>query len=207
MTSTNEPHKRFRLRRLTSFSLRTALIAITILAVWLGLHMNSVRKQRASIETVKRHGGSVHFDYEGTAYVRQKYDDAPTGFAPRRQSTMATWLLNTFGRDHLHSVVSANIGRISRREANSADVFTHLNNLPKLEELWLNGPQLRDEELKHLGQITNLRRLHIRSAHVTEDGLRHLVGLKNLRYLYLKGSQVKDVSWLQERLPNCEIVL
>ncbi len=87
MTDPKRPRRRFRLRRLTSFSLRTALVAMTVLAVGLGFHMKSVRKQRASIAAVLRHGGGVSYDYQ--------QDHVQTGNrAQEAVSTVPAWLLN-----------------------------------------------------------------------------------------------------------------
>lgn len=36
--------------RLTWFSLRGGLFAVTVFAVWFGLHMQSVKRQRAALE-------------------------------------------------------------------------------------------------------------------------------------------------------------
>ena len=96
MTDPQRPRRR--LRRLTRFSLRTALVAMTVLAVGLGLHMNSVRKQRAPIAAVLRHGGGVSYDY-------QQYEVQTGSRAQAAVSPMPAWLLSTFGRDHFHDIV------------------------------------------------------------------------------------------------------
>ncbi|MEX1028317.1 MAG: hypothetical protein WD049_10005 [Candidatus Paceibacterota bacterium] len=298
MSAPNDPRKRFRRRRLTRFSLRTALVVTTVLAVWLGMHMNSVRKQRAAIEAVQRHGGEFAYDYKVT-------DDLL--YAVNGEPAVPVWLLDIFGRDHFHDVVwmatkesddgvgnqsesdelflyvdrfpklkgltlrsseanakwlkyasqreslralevwgsvdlsecgishPANFNKLERLDIVIAQVTgdflhelsgkphlrrlsfmycelagngaKHLQELTQLHEFTTFASGITDEDLIHLAQLTQLRKLSLYERGVTEDGLQHLVSLKNLEQLWLGGCQVKDVSWLQKRLPKCKILL
>src|SRR4051812_4413294 len=45
------------------FNLRTAAIVITALCLWLGIKANAARRQRLTVSSLERAGGSVWFDY------------------------------------------------------------------------------------------------------------------------------------------------
>ena len=46
------------------FSLRTLLVVVTVLGVWLGVQVNPVRKQRNAVAWIQEVGGTVTYDYE-----------------------------------------------------------------------------------------------------------------------------------------------
>lgn len=190
MADTTEPRKRFRLRRLTSFSLRTALIAMTVLAIWLGMHMRSIWQQRAAIEAIQRRGGSVRYAHEGIG----------------RESTVPRWLLEAAGPDHFHSVVSVQIEGTAHRSEHYDEVYRHLTGLPKLKRLWVGDWQLTNRELKYIGQLSSLQSLAIREAYeVTDEGVVHLANLEQLEHLSMTHCQLTDESLRRlRRLPKLE---
>jgi hypothetical protein len=53
-----------RKRRWLQFSLRTLLVAVTLLAVWLGLWTDRARRQRVAVQRVRELGGDIRYDYE-----------------------------------------------------------------------------------------------------------------------------------------------
>jgi hypothetical protein len=57
--SPSMPARRFPLR----FSLRTTLLATTLLCVWLGWHWQATRRQQRAVETIRAAGGWVAYDY------------------------------------------------------------------------------------------------------------------------------------------------
>ena len=194
----NNPLQR---RRLTSFSLRTALVAITVFGVWLGLHIRSVKKQQASVEAVQRFGGWAYYDYEiGGDF---KID-------PNPESPVPAWLLKTLGRDHFHDIVYVNMvfdekgGKRRDKTNRSGEVLRHLDGFPNLESLWLCETQATDENLRHVGRLTSLRRLLMGNApEVSDSGVEHLSELNRLEFLHLTNSGVTDASLLVlARLPK-----
>ena len=46
------------------FSLRTLLLLIAVLCVWLGIQVNAARRQREAVAAIQSAGGSVVYDYE-----------------------------------------------------------------------------------------------------------------------------------------------
>lgn len=184
MTGTRTLRKFSRLRVLTRFSLRTALLAMTVLAAWLALHMQSVRRQRAGIEAAESLGAWIGYDY------RWNHTESP----------VPQWLLEPLGRNHFHSVVHLSMnGRTGPRanidEGRRLHAFERLENLAELERLWIDDPRLSDKELACMGQLTSLRELVIRNASaVTDQGVAHLANLQQLEHLVLSECPLTDES-------------
>lgn len=65
-------------RRLFRFSLRTLLVFVTIVAVWLGVEVNRGRRQQAAIATIREMGGSIQYSIDPVGYTREDIKtDAP----------------------------------------------------------------------------------------------------------------------------------
>ncbi len=84
-------------RRWLRFSLRTFLIVLTILCVWLGWYLHRVEQQRAAVRWVRENGGAVRYDYEF---------DSDDKFIDASQPPVPKWLVDMLGVDYFVSVVS-----------------------------------------------------------------------------------------------------
>ena len=51
-------------RRWFRFGLRTLLIFLTVLCVWLGFQVNAARRQHAAVQAILQAGGTVAYDYQ-----------------------------------------------------------------------------------------------------------------------------------------------
>lgn len=192
VVATHIPSKPLRSRRLTRFSLRTVLVAITLLAVWLSFHCRSAKRQQASAEAVQRHGGWVYYDYEV---------GPDSKFVPNPQSPVPEWLLKSLGHHHFHDIVYVNMvyddngGKRLDNLNQSSEILVQLEGLPDLESLLLHDAQATDEGLKHVGKLTSLRRLFMWDAGaITDEGVAHLSELKKLEYLHLSNAKISDES-------------
>jgi hypothetical protein len=172
------------LRSLLRFRLRTLLLAVLVISVAMGIYVNRVRRQQASIAAIKRLGGATYYDY-----ARKLGDDAGQCWAP-------AWLRRTLGDDYFHSVVEVNIDFSVRGPANrrlTDEALAHLKGLPRLERLLLGPSQASDDGLADVGKLRHLRSIIvIDGRHVTDAGVAHLAGCKNLERLCLSDSQVGD---------------
>lgn len=199
---------------------------MTVLAAWLGLHMRSVWKQRAAIEAVQRHGGWVTFDYEATGLPVPAWLSKSLGhdhFHSVASLEMITRIPPEANYEEVIRHLSGfpKLKRLSLSEPQLSDSeLNYVGQLTTLRELRLVQPYIftgqdgkygsssvTDDGLTHLKRLTQLRTLTLANLDVTEDGLRHLTDLKKLEHLELRRSKVKDASWLQERLPDCKIIL
>ena len=53
-------------RRWFQFSLRTLMVLVTVLCVWLGLVSERARKQREAVAAIEALGGWVWYDYQNS---------------------------------------------------------------------------------------------------------------------------------------------
>lgn len=62
-------------RRRLQFSLRTFLIILTVLAVWLGNAVNRAREQREVVKAIEALGGTVQYNWQTHYTIRLKLDE------------------------------------------------------------------------------------------------------------------------------------
>ena len=190
---------RMRLRRLSSFSLRTGMLAVTVLGVWLGLHYRSVSQQRDLAEAVRRYGGDVLYDYE--------IDADGTSPNVQRDAPVAPWLLNRLGRDHFHHLAGVNLAMSQETwtaGGSPALILPRLRELPRLKMLVIGPQPVTDDDLRHVGELTELRFFCAEDGReVTDQGVQHLRNLRELRALALPMSNLTDQSLsVLSRLPK-----
>src|SRR4051812_45101623 len=51
-------------RRWLRFTLRTLLVAVTLVGIWLAVTVNAARRQASAVAMILRSGGKVIFDYQ-----------------------------------------------------------------------------------------------------------------------------------------------
>jgi len=193
-------------RRWLRFSLRTFLLVLTALCIWLGVKVNQARRQKEAVEALRSVGAYVH-------YAHQRSATHPEGFDSRIELDVPRWLRDLAGDDFFQTAVSLRI----QRSVTDADLV-HLAGLPYIEQLELtHSVDVTDEGLAHLprpDRLTVFRTYHtsvgdefvkrLAGAHrlttlaldgrrVTDEGLRALRGLTQLRRLSLTGTAVSDV--------------
>jgi hypothetical protein len=163
-------------RRMLRYSLRTLLVAMTMLCVVLGLWVNGAERQRRAVAAIQAAGGYVFYDYE-------RPDAAPiVGQLPGPD-----WLCERLGVDYFADVTYAYLSRRATDET-----VAHLRSLTSLEELLLYGTPVSDVGLAHLSGLSRLEHLSLFGTQVTDVGVANLSGLTNLERLSLFGTQVTD---------------
>src|SRR5262245_15562709 len=85
------------------FNLRTLLLAMTALGVWMGWYVTAARRQAEAVAEVRRLGGWVLYDFEFDPTVRG------TSRIPNAQSRVPQWLVDRAGLDMFHSVAHVNM--------------------------------------------------------------------------------------------------
>ena len=175
-----KPHRRW-----FQFSLRSLLIAVTLVAgllvAWRA-YVEPYRRQREVMKLIEELGG--------------EYNTEPGG---------PSWLRGIFGDDNFQNIIE-----ISLRSTDVSDAdLTHLKGLANLRTLSLSLTSVGDAGLAHLKGLTNLKKLVLCGTRVSDVGLSHLKALTNLQELWLGGAQVSDVGakQLQKALPNCQIYM
>ncbi len=184
-----------KLRKHFRFSLRTFLIVTTLLGVWLGIHSHRTLRQRDAVAGIREFGGWVYYDFHYPSVVAK-----PGLVVVDAEPSTPGWLIDLFGVDCFHEVVSVNLysgERNKQPELNSRysdDAMEHLADLPKLESLVVGTRQASPESMVHLSELTNLRYVAFSEAHIGDEGAAHLKKLDELRELYLLDARLTDES-------------
>ncbi len=165
-------------RRWFQFSLRTLLLLVALLALWLGWHAVQVRRQREAVLTIEELGGHVLYDYE--------WPRGSSNTPPNEPS----WLARLVGVDQVHDVASVSLAH--NKEVTDADL-RQLSDLKDLRDLNLGWTEVSDEGLAHLKRLRGLEHLYLEScSHVTDSGIAHLAGLTNLKELTVSGTRMSN---------------
>jgi Leucine-rich repeat (LRR) protein len=174
--------RRHRLR----LSLRTFFVLVTIVCLLLGLKILPAVRQREAVETIRKAGGGLAYDYQ---HVRGSMRlNAPSGEPPG-----PPWLRKLIGID-----LFANVVRVDCQDTAFEDIDA-IENLPQLEHLNLNATLVRD-----LSPLANLTRLHTLECRDTDIVTISPLGeLVELQFLQLNGTRIRDLTPLS-RLTNLE---
>jgi hypothetical protein len=181
-------------RRWLQFSLRTFLVLLTVFGVWLGLHVRSARKQKESVEAIRRFGGWYYYDFQKYDLKTGKVDLQARPWAP-------AWLLAYLGEDFFHDVVMVNMvynddtGKRLDNNRVTDEVLPYLEGVPDLTGLFLHEGQASDAGMKYVGGLKDLQVLMMwDAAKLTDAGVSHLGGLSSLRSLHISESPIGDES-------------
>src|SRR5262245_40370721 len=86
-------------RRFLRVSLRSFLLALTILCVWLGIQVSHAHKQRAAVAAIRNLGGSVSYDYQKVAGGK------PNQFESDPKPPGPDWLRSITGPEYFQDVI------------------------------------------------------------------------------------------------------
>ena len=170
-------------RRWFQFSIRSMMLAITLLCVWLGVISHRANRQKRAVEAIRSKGGSVEYDYESRKYGGRNF--------PRRGSPSPpgpVWLQNLVGLDYFATVVVAGVGH----DAADDDSVAVLVNLPELRCVSLVGAGVTQGGLARLKELPNLVSLDLENSSATSAGWEPLERLTQLEELTLSGDNVTD---------------
>ena len=204
-------------RRWFQFSLRTLLIAMTVLCIgpggYVAFEQGKAREKQGAVAAIEKLGGYVFYDEKAPArsgLTRLILGDDSFGnvngvdFNPlkteNRQITGADLRhLKSFPR--LNHLVLKNCRQIT--DAGLAE----LSGLANLQYLYLNDTPITDAGLVHLARLSSLEELSLTHTQVTGPGLAHLSGLTKLDFLYLYSTGISPagIDELQKALPKCRI--
>lgn len=186
------PRQRWNLRWLR-FSLRSLLLVVTIVAIFLSMRVNQAEKQRKAIVAVKQLGGWVHYGFE--------FRDGDGMYQAGSRSWVPQWILDRTGVDLFHNVVEVNMvynnegpKRLNNYET-SDQVSHHLTSFHRLKRLLLNDTQASDSLLRVVGRLKYLEEIYMwNAATVTDRGAAFLRYPPKLRSIHLSHSQITDES-------------
>jgi len=170
------------------FSLRTLLVLITLLGIWLGLQGKRARDQKEAIQSIlapdKNNDVAVYYDYQ--------LDDAGQYLAAAVPPG-PEWLRQLIGD---HFFISADSISFYGPDV-SASQLEPLKRLPGLKSLTFSSTSFSDEGFAHLKDLGTLRSLVIDDSTITDGGLSHLVRLSRLQELRLFSNEITDAGLLR----------
>jgi hypothetical protein len=157
-------------RRFVQFSLRGALLAITVIALGLvawRIYMQPYRDQQNLMHRIEALGGRYTTETGGPA-----------------------WLRKLLGDGHFQEITLADVAN-----ANPADYLEAIIHLPRLETLVVGGEEFTDAELARLARLKSLRAVVLDSTDVTDEAI---AALRNdLPDLIVHRSQRRDIAALE----------
>ena len=174
------------------FSVRTLLIAITILTVVVALWCAAAIRQQRVIVALRKAGGSVAFDEEARslAWLDGFANDDFLG------SVQVVWVDELSSEDlQLLSTLQV-LGQLETLSASEcefpANAFVPLEGKKSLQSLYLYDTNVNDADLASLATLPNLRQLGLSRTAITDAGIATLVGLPSLTYLSLNETRLTD---------------
>ena len=176
-------------RRWLQMSLRTLLILVTLLSVWLGVVVHRGERQRRAVAAIKQIGSVI---YE---------NDTVDALLNVNQSA-SYWWLRWLPRDYFDNVYNVDLSESKVTDSS----MVHLKVLTRVEVLNLSGATgVTDAGLAHIQDLSRLNWLILTDTPITDAGLVHIQGLTWLDSLYLDGTQVTDAGLRQlQRLTSLQ---
>jgi hypothetical protein len=197
------------------FRMRTLLVVVALVGVWLGWHVNRAERQRRAVDAIRSLGGEIRYsfdmdpDSEGaiTRRLRELFGDHHFGrasyvYSPPEATRRgaAEHLPDLYGLNDL--TIQVLLGDDLQRH------LPHIAQLPRLRYLNLESTLLNDEGLAMLAGMTTLEHLDIGyNLPITDAGLPHLYGLKRLKQLRAFRTSASDAAMrdLEAALPECKV--
>jgi hypothetical protein len=190
------------------FSIRTLLVAITVIACGLGWVMYERGKMAEAFAVVQRHGGSLNIDIGGDLQASPEKDALLES-----RPAILRWVFgdvwpsdigqihfsdeSDFADEDLAMLVRFRKVKIVTLQKTkvTGPGLVHLHELPDLRILGLNGTPLTDEGLQNLNGLP-ISFLDMAGTKITDAGLAQLKNLPKLSTLHLDGTQISNAGLL-----------
>ncbi|MFZ5831465.1 MAG: hypothetical protein ACOY3P_15380 [Planctomycetota bacterium] len=172
-------------RRWLQYSLRTLLIVMTLLAVWLAFYTSRARRQARAAKALEEAGAEVLY------FNRFQHSANAARFT---KPVAPDWLRDLLSVDFVDSVrtvvLTGNHPNVPRSEPVSDAHLAHLKDLPEVEALILvsRSGSVTNAGLAHVAKLSQLKELMLANPSITDEGIGQLGALHELRFLQLATS-------------------
>ncbi len=200
-SNTQTTKARIQPRRFLQFSLRTVLVAMTVLALWLGMWLDRGRREKAAVEALSQKGYvGIMYDYQVDPSGKWVTNPSPPGSDWARD-----WIgehcftrvvrLSRF-RSDLDDDALAHVAQFRQIRSLRNDVM--MVSAAEVHSLWISSANyidsgyVTDTGIAHLKRLARLEALVLVGTTVTNDGLRELTGLQRLKRLKISSPNITD---------------
>ena len=152
-------------RRWFRFSIRTSLLVLTALAIWLAYHVDRVRRQESAIAELQKIGAQVSYDVK---------------------TALPSWVVQRIGEKHFRTVTSVSLAKTPATDEH----VQWLAAFPRLTHLVLNDSGITDSGMRHLRNLKKLTWLELERTGIGDDGVAILHKHDKLVTLRLTGTEV-----------------
>jgi len=171
------------------FNVRTLLLVITVLCVWLGLQVNAARRQRNAVAAILKAGGTVYYDYQivfetSVQWPIKSFDDTKPPPGP-------AWLRRQIGDDYFRTVAAVYFLDIATVDKADLDRLAELRGL---KALLSSGTAIVDKDLTVLASLHELEALVLIHTPVNGSILASLPNPRCLNSLWLIETDVDDAA-------------
>jgi Leucine Rich Repeat (LRR) protein len=174
-------------KRLTRYSLRTAIVFTTLVCIVLGAYVKRAHDEEHATDVVRSWGGTAILDYQWEQMNRSgtaaKAPPTPPCFQKLRQ---------LLGDHYFSSVVAVKIPYHTTAPLNT-NVLCLFHNLRSLD---LSGTHVSDDDLQSLTRLKHIETLLLADTDVTNGAMRWVVDMPRLKRLSLQRTSITDVGLL-----------
>lgn len=164
------------MKRRFQFGLRSLLVLITALGVWLGFTVDAARRQREVVAAIEAVGGAVAYDWE--------VDDDLTKPSGRSEPPGPARLRRLLGDEYFQSVEGVFFAEQLDLDDDQVPPFEQLKTIKYLA---FGSTRVSDRILPRVTSLPRLKFLDITTTLVTDEGLRQVGRIRSLEELWLGG--------------------
>ncbi len=187
------------------FSLRTLLVVMTLICVFLGMVFNYVvlpaERQRAAVQAIAKFQLSPKYRTDPLASpltLTNPFSSplAVYASAPKDEFWLIDKLRSILPRDYFYAVLAVDL---TGCEFQDLDLVV-LKQLPRLRSLGLSDTNVTDAGLENLKDLVDLEELELgrrKRENLSDIGIAHLKNLKKLKSLWIYNSTITDAGMLQ----------
>lgn len=168
--------------RVVRITLRTLMVLVTALGLWLGWYANRVHQPRRAVAAIRAAGGSVTYSY---VLPEDGWDGWGPPYGASPDLPVPLWLMKLAGRDYFTTVVGV--------QSRSAAALDALLCLPGLVVLDLSYAPVDDADLDVLAGHRRLMLLSLQNTNVSGSCFRTLSHLP-LEVIDVSGPKVTDAT-------------
>jgi hypothetical protein len=187
------------MRKWLRFSLRTLLLLVTALCVWLGIQVNAARRQRDAVAAWSRAGGAVYYDDQIVVDPRLEI-----GYTFSRNPKGRAWPSTALGIDYFSVVQVAGV----RESTIPESLWPQLADLPGLIAIQLRGAKTlpndsgtprraNDSDMAFIKDLVELKCVVLSDTDVGAPTLQLIADQTRIRYLLLQNVRIDETALKQ----------